>query len=53
MAIYDELIPHEKAGKIKILDLDWLIPHLKNIGIILSLKSKKYSPACERDFYGQ
>ena len=46
--VYDELIPYEKSGKIKILDLDWFVPHPKNIGIIVSLKSKKYSPACKR-----
>ena len=45
--VYQELIPHEKAGKIKILDIDWYIPHPKNIGIILSLNDKGFSPACK------
>lgn len=45
--VYQELIPYEEAGKIKILDIDWYIPHPKNIGIILSLNNMEFSPACK------
>lgn len=44
--VHDELIPHEESGKIKILDIDWYIPHLENIATILCLKNKEPSHLC-------
>lgn len=43
--VLSELKTHEDNNKIKILDINWIIPHPKNVGIILSLKnvSKKES----------
>lgn len=45
---YEELKPYVDSGKIQILEnINWLIPHPENIGVIVTKKGKQLSPATE------
>ena len=41
----DDLEQYLEKDLIEILDINWSIPHPENIGIIVSLKGKEFSPA--------
>lgn len=44
---YDDVEPYLEKDLIEILDIKWSIPHPENIGVIVSLEDKDFSPAAK------